>query len=396
MRRIIPALRQFFQKADMLLLFLCVTTSVFGIVIIASATRHFGDNSRYIWVQLAALVLGILIYAFFTLVDIDIIAERREVLYIFAIVLNMLLFTPFGIEVMGNRSWLDFPVLPFNIQPGEICKIVFIILLAKSMSTHQRTLSKPLTVVRIGFEAVFMFLLVIVSSGDDGVAMMYILIFLVMAWTGGVSWIWFAVGIAAIIIVAPIAFNLEIAGRPLFDDYQQERILMLFDETIDPEGNGVRWHTNNSLLTLTNGGVTGMGLFGGSRTKIGALSQQHTDFIFSVVGEELGIVGCIFVICLLLAIVARCVYVGVKSGNYLNRQVCIGIAGMMIWQIFINVGMCLGLTPVIGLTLPFMSYGGSSLLTMYAAMGIVSGIHMRPAPDSSAHYVRPHWWRETY
>ncbi|MBQ6798603.1 MAG: FtsW/RodA/SpoVE family cell cycle protein [Oscillospiraceae bacterium] len=395
MRRIAPALKYFFSKADMLLLFLCVATTIFGTVIISSATQHFSDT-RYIWVQLAALVLGIFVYIFFTLVDIDIIAERREVLYIFNIILNMLLFTPFGVDVFGNRSWLDFPVLPFNIQPGEICKLTFIILLAKTMSTHQRTISKPTTVLRLGFEVIFMFLLVIVSSRDDGVAMMYILIFLVMAWTGGVSWIWFALGIGAVIIVAPIAFELEIGGRALFDDYQKNRILMLFDETIDPTGEGVRWHTNNSLLTLTNGGVTGMGLFNGARTKIGALSQQHTDFIFSVIGEELGIVGCVFIILLLLAIVARCIFVGVKAGSYMNRQICIGIAGMMIWQIFINVGMCIGLTPVIGLTLPFVSYGGSSLLTMFAAMGIISGIHMRPAPDTGAHYIRPAYYRELY
>ena len=395
MRRIIPALKYFFSKADMLLLFLCVSATALGTVVIASATRYFGET-RYIWIQLAALGLGVIVYILFTMIDIDIIAERREVLFIFNILLNLLLFTPFGIEVYGNRSWLDFPFLPFNIQPGEICKITFIILLAKTMSTHQRTISKPGTVLRIGFEVVFMFLLVVVSSSDDGVAMMYVLIFLIMAWTGGVSWIWFALGIAAVIIAAPIAWELEIGGRALFDDYQKQRILMLFDETIDPQGEGVRWHTNNSLLTLTNGGVTGMGLFNGTRTQVGALSQQHTDFIFSVVGEELGIVGCVFVLLLLLSIVARCIYVGVKSGSYMNRQICIGIAGMMIWQIFINVGMCIGLTPVIGLTLPFMSYGGSSLLTMYAAMGIISGIHMRPAPDSSAHYVRPAYYREIY
>ena len=146
---------------------------------------------------------------------------------------------------------------------------------------------------------------------------------------------------------------------------------------------------DRSLLTLTGGGVTGQGLFSGTRTQAGALSQQHTDFIFSVIGEELGIVGCTFVLLLLAVIVARCIYVGVKSGSYMNRQVCIGMAGMLIWQIIINVGMCVGLTPVIGLTLPFISYGGSSILTMFAAMGIVSGIHMRPAPDASAHYIRP-------
>ena len=99
--------------------------------------------------------------------------------------------------------------------------------------------------------------------------------------------------------------------------------------------------------------------------------------------------GCIIVLLLLTAIVLRCVYVGVKSGNYMNRMICVGIAGMLLFQIIINVGMCLGVLPVIGLTLPFVSYGGSSIVTMFLSMGVVSGIHMRPAPDGTARYIRP-------
>ena len=99
--------------------------------------------------------------------------------------------------------------------------------------------------------------------------------------------------------------------------------------------------------------------------------------------------GCVVVLLLLTAIILRCIYVGVKSGNYMNRIICIGIAGMLLFQIIVNVGMCLGVLPVIGLTLPFISYGGSSIVTMFMAMGVVSGIHMRPAPDSNARYIRP-------
>ena len=391
MRKLVQAFRYFLTKADMLLLFLCVAASTFGIVVIASATQHFGTN-RNVIIQIVALLLGILVYILFTMLDIDIISERRELLFLFNLFFIALLRTPLGIEVAGNRSWLHIPGVPFNIQPPEICKITFIILLAKTMSIHQRNISKPGTVLRLGFHVVFIFGLVIVASGDDGVAMMYILIFLVMLWVGGVHWSWFAMGIGAAVVGIPIVWNASIAGHSIVSDYQKQRIMMIFDPTIDPEGTGIRWHTNNSLLTLTNGGITGQGLFHGARTQAGALSQQHTDFIFSVIGEELGIIGCTFVLLLLLAIVGRCVYVGIKSGNYMNRLICIGIAGMLIWQIIINVGMCLGLTPVIGLTLPFISYGGSSIITMFAAMGIVSGIHMRPAPDSSAHYIRPPYY----
>lgn len=391
MRKLLQALKYFFSKADMLLLFLCVATTTFGIVVVASATQYFG-TTRYVLIQTVALLLGILFYVLFTMIDIDIISERRELLFLFNLLFIALLRTPLGVEVSGNRSWLHIPGIPFNIQPVEICKITFIILLAKTMSIHQRTISRPGTVLRLGFHLIFIFGLVVVASGDDGVAMMYILIFLVMLWVGGVHWTWFVLGIGAAIIGIPILWNASIAGHTLVSDFQKDRIMMVFDPTIDPEGLKIRWQTNNSLLTLTNGGVTGQGLFHGVRTQAGALSQQHTDFIFSVIGEELGIIGCTFVLLLLMAVIARCVYVGIKSGNYMNRLICIGMAGMLIWQIIINVGMCLGLTPVIGLTLPFISYGGSSIITMFAAMGIVSGIHMRPAPDSSAHYIRPPYY----
>ena len=391
MKKLLHAFRYFLTKADMILLFLCVCASVFGIVVVASATQHFGTN-RNVTIQIVALLLGILLYVLFTMLDIDIIAERRELLFLFNAIFILLLKTPLGVDVSGNRSWLHIPGVPFNIQPAEICKITFIILLAKTMSVHQNNLSKPNTILRLGFQLVFIFGLVVVASGDDGVALMYVLIFLVMLWTGGVHWSWFVLGIGAAAVGIPILWNASIGGKDLISPYQKNRILMLFDPSIDPTGDGVRWHTNQSLLTLTGGGVTGQGLFNGTRTQAGALSQQHTDFIFSVIGEELGIIGCTFVLLLLMAIVARCIYVGIKSGNYMNRQICIGIAAMLIWQIIINVGMCVGLTPVIGLTLPFISYGGSSILTMFAAVGIVSGIHMRPAPDSSAHYIRPPYY----
>ena len=164
---------------------------------------------------------------------------------------------------------------------------------------------------------------------------------------------------------------------------------MIFDPSIDPEGLGVRWQTNLSLSYLERGGIVGQGLYQGAQTRMGTLPAQHTDFIFSVIGEELGIVGCIATLVVLGIIVIRCIYVGYQSGSYMNRLICIGIAGMTIFQIAVNVGMCVGLFPVLGLTLPFISYGGSSIVTMFASMGIVSGIRMRPAPDASAHYIRP-------
>lgn len=371
----------FLKKADMVLLLLCTVATIFGIVVISSATASMGSSS-FVSIQTIALILGILIYIVLTLIDVDIIAERRELLLIFCILFIGTLYF-FGVDGgTGNKSWLDIPLLPMNIQPAEICKIFFIVILAKMMSVNQNKLSSPLTIGKMALLSGFFFLLIVFVSGDSGVALLYLLIFAIMAFAGGVSLIWFALALGVLTIAAPII----IAYLP---EYQYNRIMMFFDSSIDPKGEGVRWETNLSLRYVQNGGLSGQGLYNGTMVKSNSLAAQHTDYIFSSIAEELGMLGCIAVLLLLAAIVARCIYVGVKSGNYMNRTICIGIAGMLLAQIMINVGMCVGLFPVVGLTLPFISYGGSSIVTMFMAMGVVSGIHMRPAPDGTAKYIRP-------
>lgn len=382
MSKIAQAIRDFFYKGDMLLLLLCSLATVFGIIIIASATNYFG-NSRYVLVQSFALLLGIGIYFLFTLIDVDIFAERRDILFIFNL-LFMLLLIPFGIAGdTGQRSWIHLPGLPFNMQPGEVCKIPFIIILAKTMSIHQEHISSFKSIFSMAAHLGFIVVLILVLCKDAGVALVYVFIFIVMAYLGGVKLWWFLGGFAAAAGAMPLAW------KYLMRDDQKNRILMIFDPTIDAEGLDIRWHTKQSLYSLSNGGLTGQGLFHGIRTQSGALNAQHTDFIFSSIGEELGLLGCIFIIVLLCCIVLRCVVVGFKSRNYMNRLICFGIAAMLVFQIGVNVGMCLGVFPVIGLTLPFVSYGGSSIVTMFMAMGVVSGIHMRPTPDSERHYITP-------
>ena len=382
MQKIFSAIGDFLRKADMLLLGLCIAASVYGIVVISSATAYLGAR-RYVLVQSAALVIGIVLYIFFTLIDIDIIAERREVLLVFNILFVAMLFQWGAAGTSGNRSWLSFSWLPFSIQPGEICKITFILILAKTMSIYRNRVSSLVSVGQMVLALGIMSGLIIWASSDWGVALQYVVIFLVMTYTGGVNIAWFLAAGAAAAAAIPILFT-----RVLLKDRIQ-RVMMIFDPTIDPEGQTVRWHTIRSLISLQGGGMFGQGLYHGSQTQAGGLTAQHTDFIFSAIGEELGLLGCLAALLLLTAIVVRCIYVGVKSGNYMNRLICIGIAGMLVFQIMVNVGMCMGVFPVIGLTLPFFSYGGSSLVTMFAAVGIVSGIRMRPAPDTTARYIRP-------
>ncbi len=382
--RVIRWIGIFLRKADMLLLSLCIAASVFGILMVSSASAHFA-SSRFVLLQVLAVLLGIVIYVLLTLFDIDILAEQTRILFLFNIFFIGTLFF-WGVQGnTGNRSWLEFSWLPFNVQPAEICKITFIIINAKLMSTYRTRISEPRVVLLLLAHLLATVLVILAASDDMGVALIYVFVFLIMAYTAGVSKFWFLSGLGVIAVAAPVLWFV------ILRQDQKNRILALFDPAIDPAGEGVLWQTNLSLRSIRNGGLTGMGLFHGALTQAGVNPQQHNDFIFSAVVEELGIIGAVILLLLLFAIITRCIYVGVKSGNYMKKTLCIGIAAMLLFQITVNVGMCLGLLPVVGLTLPFISYGGSSIVATYFAVGIVSGVHMRPSPDHENKYIRPQY-----
>ncbi len=381
MRRIAYELREFFRKGDLVLLLLCLATSAFGCLIIASTTNYRG-SLRYLLVQGAAIVLGVVVYAVVSCIDADFIAEHRVALMIFNTVFLGLLITPFGTDNdTGNRSWLAFPFLPFDIQPAEFCKITYVLIMASVMASHQNQLSSFPSVMHMGLHLLLVAGVNMAVSSDFGVSMIFVVIFIIMAFSGGVKLIWFLLGGGAVVAALPFIWS-NLTER------QQNRFLVLFDESIDPLGIDERYHTVRSLLSLNAGGLTGQGLFNGNRTQTGALFAQHTDFIFSAIGEELGYLGCLLVIALMTMIILRCIYVGTQSPDYMRRMICFGVAGAMIFQVICNIGMCIGMTPVVGLTLPFISYGGSSILSLYAMMGLVSGVHARPAPRSHELYVR--------
>ena len=375
--------RESLRKGDSVLLFLCVLTTAFGILIISSTTNASG-NSRYVIIQTVAALLGIFMYLVISSIDAEFFSEHRNKLIILNIFM-LLMLIPFGIDNgSGNRSWLDIPLVPVDIQPAEICKITFILIIASVMSANQNKISSFKSVMQLSLQFAILAGLNMVLSGDLGVTLIFLFIFICMAFIGGINYLWFLAASGAIVAVAPILWNY------FLDGYQKIRIQILFDPSIDPLGTGPRYHINQSLRSLTGGGFTGQGLFQGNRTQVfGALNAQHTDFIFSAIGEELGYVGCAITILLLIAIVARCIWVGTRSPDYMRRLICFGAAAALIFPICINVGMCIGVAPVIGLTLPFISYGGSSIVTLYAMLGLVSGVYARPSPTSQERYIRP-------
>ncbi len=384
MRRYLDELRDFTKKGDMVLLIICLIVSGFGLVVIASATSadKFEGNFRYIAIQLGATVLGVIMYALISSLDLDVLSEHRMALVAFNTVL-LLMLIPFGTDNnTGNRSWLDFPLLPINIQPAEICKITYIIIMASVMSAHQNRISHISSVMHMVLHLGLLVGLNMLLSSDAGVSLIFVFIFIGMTFAGGVSLWWFLIAIGAIAVAFPVLWN-------FLGQYQRNRILILFDDTIDPLGINERYHYKINLQSLTGGGLTRQGLFNGNRTQGGNLFAQHTDYIFSSIGEELGFLGCVLVMILELAIIARCVYVGIRCQDYMRRVVCFGAASALMFQVMINVGMCIGVMPVIGLTLPLISYGGSSVVTIYAMLGLVSGAHARPQSLSHERYVQP-------
>lgn len=383
MRQFLWELKNFWRKGDLVLLLLMVLTSAFGCLVIASTTDYTG-TMRYVLVQVVAIVIGIGAYAAVSSVNADFIAEHRLMLVIFNTVILLMLLTPWGTDNnTGNRSWLDIPFLPINIQPAEFCKITYVVIMASVMAAHQNRLSSLPSVFHMGVHLALVAGLNLIVSGDAGVSLIFVFVFIGMAYSGGVKMGWFVAGGGTLAAVAPIIWTKVMTQR------QRNRILVLFDPTLDPNGIDERYHSLRSLLSLNGGGLTGQGLFNGNRTQAGALFAQHTDFIFSAIGEEMGYLGCVLVLLMLLAIIARCVQVGTRSQDYFRRMLCFGVAAVLIFQTVSNVGMCIGVTPVIGLTLPFISYGGSSILSLYAMLGLVSGVHARPAPVSHERYIHP-------
>ena len=386
MRRFLQELRDFPKKGDWILLLLCLVTSAFGCIAIASATNadKFGDNSiKYVIIQLAATLLGVMMFALVSSIDIEAMSERRNWLVAFNTLL-LLMLIPFGTDNnTGNRSWLDIPGVPVMIQPAEICKITYVIIMASVMNSHQNRISHPVSVFHMVFHLVLLFGLNMVMSSDAGVSLIFVFIFIGMAFAGGVHIGWFALAIGIIVVAIPILW-------PLLGTYQQERILVLIDPSFDAVGHGARYHSKINELSLTGGGLTGQGLFNGNRTQAGMLFAQHTDYIFSSMGEELGFFGNVAIMIMQFAIIARCIWVGVRCQDYIRRLVCFGAASALVFQVLINVGMCIGVMPVIGLTLPLISYGGSSVVTIFAMLGLVSGAYARPESQSHERYIQPY------
>ena len=379
-KRLKESILEIVQQADLILLGLCCAASVFGIAMIYSATRYNAPmDNRKVIVQAAALLIGVVVYFAISMIDLEILISKWwKWIAAFNVAFILLLRTPFGLEQDGNRAWLKFPFLPVSIGPAEVVKITFIILLARQLQwlrEEKRDLKSASSAFLAAGHALGLAGLYFIVSSDMGNALMFVLIFVVMAFVSGFALRWFALlfGGAGAAIGGIIVFDLV----PDSKKYMLNRFLVIFDHNYDVQHTG--WQQTRSLLTIGGGGFWGQGYLHGTQTQAGAGSvpARHTDLIFAVIGEELGFVGAVLAVLLLIAIIIRILAVGRRASSQFHTYICVGIAAMLMFQMILNIGMCLFIMPVIGLTLPFFSYGGSSLVTLFAAMGFVSGIKKR-------------------
>ena len=383
-------IKEFWKKGDVILLGLCLAASTFGLALIHSATQYQLDAgqtvSRSVIIQAIAICLGVVTYILLTFVDFQLFTEKRwKLMLLGSILLLFMLLTPWGVERYGNRNWIQIPHFPMMLQPNEIVKIPFILLLALLIIRIQDrgySISSIPSVMQIAGFTVFMLGLIAAICHDMGTCAVYIMIFAFMAWTAGVKLRWFVLvggGMVAAVVIFWLFFLPETS---LWTNFRIMRFRVVLDHSLDPSGMG--FQQERSILAIGSGKLFGQGYLKGIQTHAAnssALPVRDSDLIFAVCGEELGLVGCMALLLLLSAIVLRCIWVGRHASSPFSAYVCMGMAGMLLSQITFNVGMCLYVLPVMGLTLPFVSSGGSSIITLFAAMGIVSSVKARPMPS---------------
>lgn len=356
------------KRIDPVLFSCSAIITVMSMLTIWGARENFGESK--FTMQLAMTALGLLCMLFIVQLDYRELVDKFWVIFLvgsLGLLAITLIFGTSGInDDTSNKSWLKIISLgerSFMIQPSEFVKVAFIITFSKHLSMVQGRINQPKTLLFLAIHAGSVIGLILLS-GDLGVALVYIGIVAIMLAFAGLS-VWYFVG----------AFGVALVGFPFLwphlKPYQQERILVGFQPELDPTGKG--WQPLLSRDAIMAGGVFGRGINGGGFYE--DLPASHTDFIFSTYCEKFGFLGAVLFMAVLVALVVRVFMMAKKSKNTCGSLICVGVAAMFVVQSVENIGMCLAMLPVIGITLPFMSAGGSSMLALYIAVGMVHSIN---------------------
>ena len=348
------------KKMDFALLAATSALSLISILTLIGGYENFGV--KRIVMQTGATLVGIVFMFVIASIDYRVVAQKLSLFLIGGSALLLIITLIFGTSEGENKSWLYLPLIPFGIQPSEFIKACFLLSFGQHLFLVREKINKPKQLLFLLIHA-GVYIGLILLSGDLGVALVYTGICAVMTFCAGLS-MWYFVGAAgAVGVASPLLWKL------LRED-QKQRVLVGFNPDIDPLGKG--FQPIKSRSSVANGGFFGKGMFGGSVYQTYAAS--HTDFIFGTVCEKFGFIGAIAVIGLLMFIVVRVIKLAQLTRRDCGTFVCIGFAAMIIVQAVENIGMCLGMLPVVGITLPYMSYGGASVLAIYIITGVVQSV----------------------
>lgn len=367
LKKIFHAIGDYFVNTDKLLWFIVVCCTVYSSLLLSSVERAGGS---FVKTQIMAAVIGILIAIIISVIDYEYIARYWWALALISVGLFIWVFL-FGITISGtdDTAWIRLPG-GLTFQPSELVKIFFIVTFAKHLDTLK---SKDKLKTFPGVVSLLLHVgipvLIIHIQGDDGSALIFMFIMLVMAVVAGVQGRYFIILGASLAIALPLLWNF------FLNDEHRNRILALFDLDSNALTN-YGYQQYQSKVSIASGELTGYGIGQGYRTGVGFVPEQENDFIFSVAGEELGFIGTMLILVLLLALIAKVFFVGIDARDNLGSFIAFGMFGLLASQTIINIGMVIGLLPVIGITLPFFSAGGTSSMCLYFGIGLVQSVYM--------------------
>ncbi len=361
MKHVRRSLKQRVFSFDPFLLICTLAPSFISILALFGGKEEFGTHALFM--QTAMTVLGVFLVIFLASLDYEKIVETYSIPAYLVSVILLAATLVFGFSIGSNRSWIEIPFTGFSIQPSEFVKAVYIMTFSKHLSMVKDKINKPKTLLALAAHAGIIIGLVLLS-GDLGVALVYMGITVVMLFCAGLDWRYLLAAVLILAFAFPFVWT-------FLEDYQQQRILIGFDPDLDPSGYGKQPIIGRKAIIA--GGFFGKGLFGGYYYT--TLPIAESDFMFATLAEKFGFVGGFLVIALLLLLVFRTLMIAKNAKQNYGKLICVGVAAMIVIQSIINLGMCLVMLPVIGVTLPFVSAGGSSVLATYIIVGMVHSVH---------------------
>jgi rod shape determining protein RodA len=358
------------KHVDLVLLATAGAVSALGALMILSSTRGTDPDVydlSFLRKQVLFLVIGVVGMVLVTLVDYRRLRDFAWLPYAVVMALLALVVSPLGKEQRGTQAW--FQLGAFQLQPSELAKVTVILAVAAVLASSD----VPLRARRLGL-ALLLFAAptaLIMLQPDLGTALVFVAIAMGMLLIAGARARHIVV-LTAVGVIGVVA----VLNSDVLEDYQRDRLSGFLDSD-DQDVQAEAYNSDQSRAAIASGGTSGKGLFEGTQTRLGFVPEQHTDFIFTAVGEELGFVGSTTVLGLLALMCVRIWRTAQIARDRLGTLICVGVLSMLMFQIFQNVGMTMGIMPITGITLPFMSYGGSSVVASWLAIGLVLNVHMR-------------------